>query len=195
MCRTSALAQRGRVAVADLADAIMECAQHLWMVAQIERLDKFDLRKKTGGSVGLRIDLFDQDAGEQEVGKDYDPAETEPGGVPQHRFDARLSDAGEGDFSPAETHFVAQLVREIGDVGVGSRVAGAAPDDDEQGLGAWDRRVLCRRSDPVSRRSRQLWADRKIASQADVDRRIVGHEAVYFARQVALDHALRKYRH
>ena len=118
----------------------------------------------TGGSVGLCVDLFEQDAGEQEIGKDDDPAEAEPGGVPQHRFDARLSDAGEGDFSPAETHFVAQPVRELGDVGVCIRVAGAAPDDDEQGLSARDRRILCRRSDPVSRRSRQLWADRKIAS-------------------------------
>src|SRR6266404_875226 len=121
-CRTSATPRSGRVAVADLADAIMERAEHLWMVAQIERLDKFDPGKETGGSVGLRVDLFDEDAGEQEIGKNDDPAEAEPGRMRQDRFDARLSDAGEGDFSPAETHFVPQPVREHGDVGVGIRV-------------------------------------------------------------------------
>src|SRR6266436_6740519 len=106
------------------------------MVAQIERLDKFDLGKETGGNVGLRVDLFDQDTGEQEVGKDDDPAGAEPGGASQQRVEPRLSDAAEGDFSPAETHFVPQPVRELEDVGVGSRVAGAAPDDDKQGLAA-----------------------------------------------------------
>src|SRR3984893_8413053 len=165
-----------------LADAVMEGTEHLRMVAQIERLYKFDLGKKTGGSVGLRVDLFDENAGEQEVGKDDDPAEAEAGGRGPKHIHARLRHAGKGELSPAETHLVAQPVRELGDVGVGIRVAGAAPDDDEQGLSAWDRRVLCRRSDPVSRCSRQLWADRKIAPQADVDLRIVGHEGVHFAR-------------
>ena len=83
----------------------------------------------------------------------------EPGGLGQYRIDARLSDAGEGDFSLAEPHFVPQALCELGDVGVGVRVAGTAPDDNEQALGAWDGR-----SDPVGRRSQQPWADRKIAS-------------------------------
>ena len=49
-----------------------------------------------------------------------------------------------------------------------------------------------RRSDPVGRSSRQLWAERKIASQADGDPRIVGREGAYFARQVSFDVARRK---
>src|SRR5467141_223816 len=41
-CRTSAAPRSGRGAVAQLAHAIVERAEHLWMVAQIECLDKFD---------------------------------------------------------------------------------------------------------------------------------------------------------
>src|SRR6266446_4414445 len=58
---TSTTQRSGRVPVAELAEAIMKRAKHLRMVAQIERLDKFDLGKETGGNVGLRVDLFDQD--------------------------------------------------------------------------------------------------------------------------------------
>src|SRR5215469_17071191 len=63
------LAVHRRLAITHLLDAIAECIQHPGMVAQVERLDKFDLREKMGGRVGLCVDAFDQDAGKQEVRK------------------------------------------------------------------------------------------------------------------------------
>src|SRR5215469_9027514 len=53
------LATHRRLAVTHLLDAIAECIQHPGMVAQVERFDKFDLREKMGGRVGLCVDAFD----------------------------------------------------------------------------------------------------------------------------------------
>src|SRR6516162_4646376 len=89
---------------ADLADAVAKRIEHLGMVAQIQRLDKFDLGKETSDCVGLRVDAFDQDAGKQEIGKQDDAAEVEPRGAGQSRVDARMGNTAERDFGPAEPH-------------------------------------------------------------------------------------------
>src|SRR6266851_7488045 len=113
-------AERG-LAVADLADTIVERVDHPGVVAQIECVDKFYFGKETGDSVGLRVDAFDQDAGEQEVGKYNDSAEAHSSSARQSRLDSRMGDAAEGDFGPAEAHSFSEHARQFGEVGVGVR--------------------------------------------------------------------------
>ena len=48
-------------------DAIEKGLDDLRMVAQIAGLDERDLREAGGGGIGLGVDAFDQDAGEQEI--------------------------------------------------------------------------------------------------------------------------------
>src|SRR5215472_1812969 len=86
------LAIHSRLRFADLVDAIGERADHLGMVTQIERLDKFDFRKETGDGLGLLVDPFDQDTSKQEIRKHDDAAEAEPRGAGQGRVDARIGD-------------------------------------------------------------------------------------------------------
>ena len=103
--------------------------------------------------------------------------------------DARMGDAAEGDFGPAEAHAFPQHPRDFGDVGIGVGVVGAASDDDEQRLVAGVRR---RRRDAVGGGVQQLRVDRQIAAKPHIDPRIVGDEAVHLPRQVVLDVAGRE---
>src|SRR6516225_8854961 len=63
------LAIHRRLHFAGLADAIAKRADHIGMVAQIERLDKFGFGKETSDRLGLLVNAFDQDAGKQEIWK------------------------------------------------------------------------------------------------------------------------------
>src|SRR6516162_9738628 len=118
-----------RLPVADLADAVAKRVKHLGMVTQIERLDKLDLRTETGEGLGLLVDALDQDAGKQEVRKHDNAPEPEARTARQGRVDARMGDAAKGDLCPAEPHSFPQHARELGNVGTGVGVLGAAPND------------------------------------------------------------------
>src|SRR5436853_7064893 len=77
---------------------------------------------------------------------------------------------------PAEPHALPQHARDLGDVGIGIGVVGAAPDDDEQRVGT---PVGHRRSDPFGGGLEQLRLDPEIAAKADFDARIFGDETVH----------------
>ena len=72
------LAIHRRLRFPDLANPVAERIEHTRMVAQIERLDKFDLRKATGDCLNLLVDALDEDAGKQEIRKHDDAAQAEP---------------------------------------------------------------------------------------------------------------------
>ena len=66
-------------------------------------------------------------------------AKAEPRGAVERRLDQRRGDAAERHLGPAEAHALPQHARELGDVGIGVGVVGAAADDEEQRVarGTW----------------------------------------------------------
>ena len=181
------LAVHRRLAVAQFRDPLAERVEHRGMVAQIGRLDELDIGKPPRRRVARSVDALDQDAGEQEIRKDDDAAKPEPRGMGRRRVDARVCDAAERRLGPAEPHPLPQHARDLGDVGVGVGVVGAAADDDQQRLrpvGAVRRQC---RGDAVGRRVQQLRVDREIAAEPHLDARVVGGKAVDLPRQVVFD--------
>jgi hypothetical protein len=82
------------------------------------------------------------------------------------RVDARLRDAAIGYLGPAEAEPLPQHAGDLRDVRIGVGVVGAAPDDDEQRVGAVAR---CGGGDAVGGGVDQLGVDRQIAAEPDVD--------------------------
>ena len=86
------LAIHRRLAIAELGDPIAECIEHSLVVAQIRRLDELDSGEQTDGRIGLLINAFDQNPGEQEIGKDNNAAKAEsrpPARARHRRADGR----------------------------------------------------------------------------------------------------------
>ena len=181
------LAVHRRLAFADFRDPLAERVEHRGMVAQIGRLDELDLGKPPRRRGARSVDALYQDAGEQKIRKDDDAAKPEPCGMGQRRVDARVGDAAERGLGPAEPHPLPQHARDLGDVGIGVGVVGAAADDDQQSLrpvGAV--RGQCR-GDAVGRRIQQLRVDREVAAEPHLDPRVVGGKAVDLPGQVVFD--------
>ena len=103
---------------------------------------------------------FTRTPGEEEIREHDDAAKAEPRRALERRLDARMGDAAEGDLGPAEAHALPQHARDLGDVGVGVGVVGAAADHDEQRLVA--RRRLGPRRPPrrCARRRRRAASGR-----------------------------------
>ena len=95
-----------------------------------------------------------------------------------------MRDAAIRRLGPAEPHPFPQHAGDLGDVGIGIGIVGAAPDDDKDGVLAILRR---RGGDPLGGRGEQLGIDREVAAEPHLDTRICGHETVHFPRQVVLD--------
>ena len=87
-----------------------------------------------GDGIGRVVDALHQDAGEEEIGEHDDAAEAEPRRLLQRRLDQREGDAGIGGLGPAEAKALPEHARDLGDVGIGVGIGGAAADDDEQRL-------------------------------------------------------------
>ena len=109
----------------------------------------------------------------------------------QRDVDPGMGDAAEGDFGPPQTEAFPQHAGEFGDVGVGVRVVGAAPDHNKQGL-AERYSAAGRCSDTIGRGLQQLRVDPEITAQLHRNTRIVGDETVHLPRQVVFDMTSRK---
>ena len=124
--------------------------------------------KRRGDRVGLGVDALDQHAGEQEIREHDDAAEAEPRRAVERRVDPRMRDAAERRLGPAEAHALPQHAGDLGDVGIGVGVVGAAADDDQQRVSA--RAVRRHRGgDPVGGGREQLRVDRQIAAEPHLD--------------------------
>ena len=73
----------------DFLDPFGEIVEHGRVVAQVRRLDEVDLRMTGRHHVGVMIDAFHQNAGEEEIGKNDDAAITQLGRVLQARLHER----------------------------------------------------------------------------------------------------------
>src|SRR5690348_6220300 len=102
-----------RLAFAELGDTVAESTEHRFVIAQISCLDEFDIRKKLGCGLGLRVDAFDEHAGEQEIGEYDNAAKAELGRPGQCGIDPRMRDAAEGYFGPAQTNPFPQHPRQL----------------------------------------------------------------------------------
>src|ERR1051325_7388439 len=89
------LAIHGRVAAVELGDAVEKRIDHRLVVAQVERLDEFDLRKPRRDGVGLLVDALHQHTGEQKIREHDDPAEAEPGCALKRRVHPRVRHSAE----------------------------------------------------------------------------------------------------
>ena len=107
---------------------------HLRMVVEIGRLDELDLGMARRHRVGRIIDALHQNAGEQEIREDDDAPIAEPRRMFERRLDQRKGDAGIGRLGPAEAKAFPQQARDLGDIGIGVGIGGAAADDDQQRL-------------------------------------------------------------
>src|SRR5215831_15487073 len=116
------LAIHRRLTLAKLGDPFAERLEYPLVIAQINRFDELDFPEQSGDAGGLRIDAFDQNAGEQKIGKDDYAAETEPGRPRQCSVDPRMGNAAEGGLCPAEAHAFPQHAGELRDVRIGIRI-------------------------------------------------------------------------
>ena len=89
-------------AVQDLPNPFGEGIKHQGMVVEVGRLDELNVRMAGRDDVDVVIDALDQDAGEQEIGKDDDPFVAELGGMIEGRFGQRESNSGITGLGPAE---------------------------------------------------------------------------------------------
>jgi len=112
-------------------DAVDEGVDDQRVVVEIGRLEDLDAGELRLGLVGGVVDAFDQDAGEEEIGEDDDAAIAEPRGMIERRGDEREGDAGKGDLGPAEAHTLPEEAHDLGDVGIGIGVGGAAANDEQ----------------------------------------------------------------
>ncbi len=71
------LAVHRRIAGIAFVNAVEEGVDDPRVIAEIAGLDEGDLGETGGSLVGLAVDAFDQNPGEQEIRKDDDAAETE----------------------------------------------------------------------------------------------------------------------
>jgi len=84
--------------------------------------------------VGVFVDALHQDAGEKEIREDDDAPITQARRMLQPRLDQRKGHAGIAGFAPAEAETFPEHAHDLGHVGIGIRVGGAAADHHQQGL-------------------------------------------------------------
>src|SRR5271170_3678717 len=77
------LAVHRRLAGVQFLDPFAKRVEHRRMVTQIRSIDELDPGKEASDRIALRVNAFDQDAGEQEIRKHDDAAKAEPGGAGQ----------------------------------------------------------------------------------------------------------------
>lgn len=134
----------GRRDLTDLfGDPFGKGAKNIVMIVEIARRDEIDVRVRGGDLIGKAIDAVDQNAREEEVGEDDDALVAKLGGVVQAGFDKRECNARIANFAPAKSHAFLKHARDFGDVAVGVRIRGAAPDDDKAGFVQGDRAGFC----------------------------------------------------
>ena len=104
------------VAAQDLADALGECVDDERVVVEIRRLDELDSGIKTPRPVDGLIDALDQNAGEQEIGKDDDAPVTESCCMFESREHKGKGDARICGLGPAEAEALPQHAGELADV-------------------------------------------------------------------------------
>ena len=115
----------------DLEEPLDEGFDHEVMGAEIGRLEKTDVRMGGRDHIRLVVDAAHENAGEEEIGKDDDALITKARGMAQPRLDQREGDARIDRLAPAEAEPFPEHAHDLGDVGIGVGVGGAAPDDDE----------------------------------------------------------------
>ena len=157
-----------------LGRALGEGLQHQGMIAEIVRADELGLRAVGRHHVGEAADAVDENPGEQEVGEHHRPAVAELRHMPQARLDQREGDAGIAHLAPAEAHALMEQPRDLGDVGVGVGIRGAAADHHEAGVvdGALPRLgvgALDRLAHALPGGGDQLRVDAELASAAHLD--------------------------
>src|SRR6185436_3490811 len=124
------------VAGEDLAHPLGEGVEHQGMVVEIARLEELDLRMARRHLVGDVVDPLHQYAREEEIGEHDDALVAELHSMLEPGADEREGDDGIAHLGPAKAHAFPQHARDLGDVGVGVGVGGAAPDYHQQRLGA-----------------------------------------------------------
>jgi hypothetical protein len=118
------------------ARALDQHVGHQRIHAEIPGLQHFKLRFALAQVVHRRVDALDQHAVEQEE-RQHDQARIAlPRGVAQTFRHQRRGAAGVTDHGGAETHAFFQHPCQFGDVAVGVRIGGAAPDQHQAGIGA-----------------------------------------------------------
>lgn len=115
-------------------DAFGEGFQHFWVIAQVAGFDELDVGVLCGDLVGEAVDAVDQDAGEQEVGRNDDAFVAQACCVGQARFDQREGDAGVADLEPTKADAFLQHAGDFSDVAVCVRVGCATTDDNQAGV-------------------------------------------------------------
>ena len=108
--------------------------EHLGMVAEIARPHPLDFGVGGGDAVGEAVDAVDQDAREEEIGKHDHPPVGQAGDMGQTGLDKRKGDAGIARLAPAKAHAFPEHAGDLGHVGIGIGVRGAAADHDKAGL-------------------------------------------------------------
>ena len=183
------LAVHGRLTVQDLEGPFDETIHHQRMVVQIGRFQNFQIGMGLGRFLRLGIDPLDQNTGEQKIGEDDDATEPQPRHPCQGLIHQRIGDAGKGDLGPAETHAFPQHARHLGNVGIGVRVIGAAPNHQQQGIFAADAVAPLGLGflDALAGGGQQLGIDGQFPAITDIQIGIGGGKGIDFPRQVVLD--------
>ena len=123
----------------------------------------------------------------------------------ERRQDDGEGDSGIGRLPPAEAEALPDQPHDLGDVGVGVRVGGAAPDEDQRGIAARDgaARRRQRALHPFARGADQLEIDAELVAVVDAQPLVPGGVGIEHRRDVVLgvaggeqhagdgDHALR----
>ena len=187
-------AVHGVLAAADFAEPFEEGGDDVGMRAEIVGRQELDVAVEARHFLRLLVDALDEDAVEQEIREHDDAPETEAHGARQAIVGARMGHARIGHRRPAEAHAFPQHARHLGDVRVGVRIVGAAPDDHEQRFGACGRACGFRLGlfDALLGRFDKLQIDRKIATELNLDAGIFGSPRVELPGQVVLDVAGRE---
>ena len=168
--------------------AVLEGLEDHGVVVEIAGLDELDGRVAPGGLVGVAVDALDQHPGEQEVGEDDDAPEAEAGDPVEGALGEREGDARIADLGPGKAHALPQHSRDLGHIGVGVGVRGAAPDHHQAGVVAPD--VIpglgLRRLDAVAGGAQQLEIDGELAPVIDAQALVLGGVAVEHRGNVVL---------
>ena len=161
------------LAVQNFVHAVDEGLEHQRMVVEIGRLDEFDVGMARRDRVGGVVDALHQNAGEEEIREDDDAAEAELRRLLQRRLDEREGDAGIGGLRPAEAKPLPEHARDLGDVGIGVGIGGAAADDDEQRFVQRDiaRRRVERLADAVAGGAEHFRVEPELAAVFDLQAR------------------------
>src|SRR5688572_5791191 len=109
------LAVHAVVAVENAAYPLDEGVEHQRMIAEIGRLDDFDLGMTLRDGASRRVDPFHEHPCEEEVGEHDDAAEPEPDRLFERRLDEREGHAGIGRLRPAEAKTLPQHARDLRD--------------------------------------------------------------------------------